>query len=184
LAAAVAWCLRAAEAALARPSAEAQQGLRSARPEASAEPVTVLPSEAAAARYARPEAVAAESLAWAAAVARLWEPAAVRLWEAEGVLRAPAGAAAGQVGAAAPQQAAALGAAQLWAGVLPAAPAGEAARRQAVALDAVRQPAARPSVARPSVPPWIFHPDPRPWPAPPPVGRFARAMPVRRIAWP
>ena len=94
LAAAIAWRPRAAAAEAARSSAEAPRARRSAQPEASAEPVAMMPSEAAAVRYAQPGEAAAS---------RVWAAAAVRSsGRRRAALRAPAGAAAaGQAGAAA-----------------------------------------------------------------------------------
>jgi hypothetical protein len=196
MAEAAAWCLRAAAAA-ARSFAGVQQARRSAQPGASAEPVAVLLPEAAAVRYARPEAAAA-SRAWTAAVryalpvvaaeSQAWAAAVARPWMRAGAPRALAG----QAGAVELQQAARLWVARLWVAAAAALAEVAAARRQADAGQrAVRPSAVRPSVARPSVarllvPPWPFHPDqpPGPWSAPPPSARFAHAMRVPRIAWP
>ncbi len=165
--AAIAWCPQGAARASAHPSAGAQQALRSARPAASAEPVTVLRPEAAEVRYALPAEASRAS-----AAARPWEPAAV--------LRA----AAGQDGAVEQPREVAAGAARLWAAA-EVAWVGAAVRRPA-ALDVQR--AEQPSVQQaeqPSAPPWVCHPD-RTHSAPelPPAGRFARAMQVPRIALP
>ena len=137
----------------------------------------VLRSEAAAVRYALPEAAAEASRASATAV--------VRQPEAAAVLRAQAGAAAGQAGAVElPREAAAV-AALLWvaaAAEVARAGAGAAVRQQAVAAlrDVGRRRAVQPSAA-----PWVCHPDQAlPWPELPPAGRFARAMQAPRIALP
>ena len=118
-----------------------------------------LRSEAAAVRYALPEAAGEASLPLAA-------PA---------VLRAQAGAAA-----AALLWVAAAGAALLWAA------AAEVARRAGAAA-VVPRPAALDvqRAEQPSAPPWVCHPDQtRSAPGLPPAERFARAMQAPRIALP
>jgi hypothetical protein len=169
-AAAIAWCPRAA----ARPSAGAQQAQCSAQPAASAAPVTVLPPEAVGAQYAQRAAAAEVSRAWVAAVVR--QPGAAA------VLRARAAAAAGQAGAVELPRAAAAGAALLGgaAAAEGVARAGAAVRQPAVAAprDGGQQREAWASAS-------VCHPGQvHPWPAPPPSGRFARAMQAPRIAWP
>lgn len=170
-AAAAAWCPRAA----ARPSAGAQQAQCSAQPAASAAPVTVLPPEAVGAQYAQ-RAAAEVSRAWVAAVVR--QPGAAAVLRA----RAGAGAAAGQAGAVELPRAAAAGAALLGgaAAAEGVARAGAAVRQPAVAAprDGGQQREAWASAS-------VCHPGQvHPWPAPPPSGRFARAMQAPRIAWP
>ena len=165
---ATAWRPRAATPA-ARPSG-AQQAQRSARPAASAAPVTVRPREAVAVQSAQ-------------------QAAAVRQPEAAAELRAPAAAEVGAV----PLGEAAVVRQPEAAAV--AVPLGEAAAVQqpGVAAEEVVRPGAavRPRAAPPdvglrrAVRASAFHPDQvHPWPAPPPSGRFARARKVRRVALP